>query len=115
MIQNNQVIVFAMIPYDHVLVDRRNDRPNRAVHRSPVRSTFPCLLTSAVRQYVHLPPSVQCSARPDRSDEYFLNRRMGPTTFRDRMEDARRIRDHVLSVSCKQQVKHMRRCLDGSD
>ena len=117
MIQNNPLVVFAIVPYNHVLVYRRNNRPNLAlsdaVNGSPIMSTFHCLLTSAVKQYVHIFLSVQCSQRQDSSDEYFLNSHMNPKTFRNWMEDARTIlRDHVLSASSEQRVRQIRRCLD---
>ena len=117
MIQNNPLVVFAIVPYNRVLVYRRDNRPNLAlsdaVNGSPIMSTFHCLLTSAVKQYVHIFLSVQCSQRQDRSDEYFLNSHMNPKTFRNWMEDARTIlRDHVLSASSEQRVRQIRRCLD---
>jgi hypothetical protein len=116
-IEQFPLVAFAMIPYDHPMVFRRDNNPGHAV----LDETFGCsyisrnyyLLNNAARQYVKLVLSIQCRGR---LDEDFLSRQLHNQNFRKRLDEARQILCHdVLSSSNVQLAAQARQLLDFSE
>jgi hypothetical protein len=111
-IQNNRLVVFSTISYNHAFVYRGGNRWNKRLHdtRNGCNLVSKCyyFLTSAVKRFVLIHLSALCCT--GNTDQGFLDSHMNPRNFRNRMEAAREILlDYLLSEGDPQLVTELRR------
>jgi hypothetical protein len=104
-------VVFALLPFNHVLVYKKKNNPgmavNNPVYGSQLVSKFYYMLNSAVKLYVHSFLSVQCQNSSEQM--HFLNIQMHSQNFRNRMEEGRIITcKYLLTEGCEIHVEHIK-------
>ena len=107
MIQNNQLVVFSTISYNHVFIYRLDNSWDRRLQDTRngcnLVSKYHYFLTSAVKRFVLIHLSALC--RTCDIGQAFLDCQMHPRNFRNRMETAREILlDYLLSEGAPQLV-----------
>jgi hypothetical protein len=113
MIQNNPLVAFSTVSYNHVFVYRRYNNWRKAlqdkVNGCNLVSKYHYFLTSAVKQMALIHLSALC--RTIDTDQGFLDNQMHSSNFRNSMETARRILlDYLLSADDPRSVTKLRLC-----